>query len=86
LSIDKKERKGGSDEPDAPLLLDGENLSWEADVVIGRKQSDQTNNAADNGFNQGFAINDRPPPGRRRIPKIALHRKQPSHDGTNFST
>ena len=36
LSIRKNERKGESDEPDAPLLREGENSAWEGDVVIGR--------------------------------------------------
>ena len=46
LSIDKNERKGESDEPDAPLLLEWELTVGEVDVVIGRKQSDQANNTA----------------------------------------
>jgi hypothetical protein len=78
LSIDKNERKGGSDEPDAPLLGEGENSAWEGDVVIGGKQSDQTNNAADDGFNQGLAVKGKPPPGRRlfQIPESLFHPKQ----------
>ena len=50
LSIRKNERKGESDEPDAPLLREGENSAWEGDVVIGREQSDQANNTANDGF------------------------------------
>ncbi|MCP9880496.1 hypothetical protein KBY74_11650 [Cyanobium sp. A1C-AMD] len=46
LSIRKNERKGESDEPYAPLLLERELTVGEGDVVIGRKQSDQTNNSA----------------------------------------
>ena len=38
LSIDKNERKGESDEPDAPLLLERELAEGEVDVVIGGKQ------------------------------------------------
>ena len=38
LSIRKNERKGGSDEPDAPLLLERELAVGEVDVVIGGKQ------------------------------------------------
>ena len=38
LSIRKNERKGGSDEPDAPLLLEREPAVGEVDVVIGGKQ------------------------------------------------
>ena len=46
LSIRKNERKGGSDEPHPPLLLERELAVGEVDVVIGRKQSYQANNAA----------------------------------------
>ena len=38
LSIRKNERKGGSDEPDTPLLLEWELTVGEVDVVIGGKQ------------------------------------------------
>jgi hypothetical protein len=44
------EPQGESDEPDAPLLLERELAVEEGDVVIGRKQSNQANNAADEGF------------------------------------
>jgi hypothetical protein len=79
LSIDKNERKGDSDEPDAPLLLERELAVGEVDVVIGRKQSDQANNCSNDGFQQGFAIEPQPPPGRRliQIPEISSHPKQP---------
>jgi hypothetical protein len=79
LSIDKNERKRDSDEPDAPLLGETESLSWEVDVVIGRKAGDQANNTANDGLEQSFAIEPQPPPGRRRIqiPKNLLHPKQP---------
>ena len=50
LSIDKNERKGDNDEPDAPLLGDLEPLVGEVDVVIGRKESDQANDTANNGL------------------------------------
>ena len=66
LSIRNNERKGGSDEPDAPLLGEGANSAWEGDVVIGREQSDQANNTANDGFQQSFAIKPLPPPGRWR--------------------
>jgi hypothetical protein len=39
LSICKKERKGGSDEPDAPLLLERELAVGEVEVVIGGKRA-----------------------------------------------
>ena len=67
LSIRKNERKGESDEPDTPLLGERENSAWEGDVVIGRKESDQANDTASDGLQQGFAIEPQPPPGRRHI-------------------
>ena len=77
LSIRKNERKGGSDEPDAPLLGDGESLPWEVDVVIGREERNQANNGSNDGFQQGFAIEPQLPPGRWsiQIPKISFHPK-----------
>jgi hypothetical protein len=86
LSIRKNERKGDSDEPDAPLLGEGENSAWEGDVVIGREESDQANNTANDGFQQGFAIKPQPPPGRGSIQilKFSFHPKQ--HNPTPTST
>jgi hypothetical protein len=80
LSIRKNERKGDNDEPDPPLLLERELSVGEVDVVIGRKQRNQANNCSNDGFQQGFAIEPQPPPGRRRIqiPKSSFHPKQPS--------
>ena len=65
LSIRKNERKGESDEPDTPLL-------GEVDVVIGGEKSNQANNAAKDGFQQGLAVKPQPPPGWRRsqIPQV----------------
>jgi hypothetical protein len=65
LSIDKNERKGDNDEPDAPLLGDLESLVGEVDVVIRREQRDQANNSAKYGFNERFAVEPQPPPRRR---------------------
>ena len=78
LSIRKNERKGESDEPDAPLLLERELAVGEVDVVIGRKQSNQANNTADKGFEQGFAVESKPPPGRCRaqFPRVFIHPKR----------
>ena len=67
LSIRKKERKGDSDEPYAPLLLERDLSLGEGDVVIGRKQRDQANDSANNGFQQGLAVKPQAPPGERRI-------------------
>ena len=78
LSIRKNERKGESDEPYTPLLLERQLAVGEVDVVIGRKQSNQANNIANDGLEQGFAIEPQPPPGRRliQIQKISFHPKQ----------
>jgi hypothetical protein len=77
LSIRKNERKGDSDEPDAPLLLERELTVGEGDVVIGGEERDQANNSANKGFQQGFAIEPQPPPGQRRIqiPRSFIHPK-----------
>jgi hypothetical protein len=79
LSIRKNERKGESDEPDAPLLRQGELAVGEVDVVIGGEERNQANNSANKGFQQGFAIEPQPPPGRRgiQIPKSFIHLNQP---------
>lgn len=80
LSIRKNERKGESDEPHAPLLMEQELAAGEVDMVIGRKQSNQANDSANKGFQQGFAIESQPPPGRHRsqISRIFILPKQPS--------
>ncbi len=77
LSIDKNERKGESDEPDAPLRGERELAVGEVDVVIGRKQSNQANDSANNSFQQGFAIEPQPPPvrGLHQILKDPFHPK-----------
>ena len=80
LSIRKNERKGGSDEPDAPLLLERELTLGEGDVVIGGEKSNQTNNSANKGFQNCLAVEPQPPPGQRRIqiPRVCIHPKQPA--------
>ena len=87
LSICKNERKGDSDEPDAPLLLERELAVGEGDVVIGRKKRDQANDSANNGFQQGFAVKPQPPPGQRRmqILRASIHPKQTSPIPTSTS-
>jgi hypothetical protein len=56
LSIDNHKRQRGSDEPDAPLLLEGDAMAGDGDVVIGGKESDQGDDAAAEDFQQPFAI------------------------------
>jgi hypothetical protein len=85
---DKNERKGDSDELDTPLLLERELTLGQVDVVIGGEQRNQANNTANNGFQQGLAIEHQPPPGRHRmqIPKTSFHPKQPSPTTTTTTT
>ena len=80
LSIRKNERKGGSDEPDTPLLLERELAVGDGDVVIGGEERDQANNTANEGFQDCLAIKPQPPPGQRRIqiPRVSIHPKQPA--------
>ena len=80
LSIRKNERKGGSDEPDTPLLLEREPAVGEGDVVIGGEKSYQANNAANNGFQNCLAVKPQPPQGQRRIQisRVSIHPKQPA--------
>ena len=80
LSIRKNERKGGSDEPDTPLLLERELALGEGDVVIGGEERDQANNTANNGFQDCLAVKPQPPPIERRIqtPRVSIHPKQPA--------
>ena len=87
LSIRKNERKGGSDEPDTPLLLERELAVGEVDVVIGRKQSNQANNTANDGFQDCLAVKPKPPPGQWyiQIPRSFTHPKQPDPIPTTTS-
>jgi len=87
LSIRKNERKGGSDEPDTPLLLERELAVGEVDVVIGRKQSNQANNTANDGFQDCLAVKPKPPPGQWyiQIPRSFIHPKQPDPIPTTTS-
>ena len=82
LSIDKNQRKGDNDEPDAPLLGDLEALVREVDVVIGREQRDQANNGAKHGFNKRLAVEPQPPPRRRFQTKTIL--LQPEQTNPNL--
>jgi hypothetical protein len=80
LNIRKNERKGDSDEPNAPLLLERQLAVGEGDVVSGGEECNQANNSANNGFQQGFAVEPQPPPRRRRIqsPTTLIQPQQPA--------
>ena len=87
LSIRKNERKGDNDEPHPPLLLERELAVGEVDVVIGRKQSNQANNTANDGFQDCLAVKPKPPPGQWciQIPRSFIHPKQPDPVPTTTS-
>ena len=87
LSIRKNERKGDNDEPHPPLLLERELAVGEVDVVIGRKQSNQANNTANDGFQDCLAVKPKPPPGQWciQIPRVSIHPKQPAPIPTTTS-
>ena len=80
LSIRNNERKGDSDEPDAPLLLEWELAVGEGDVVIRGEERDQANNTANDGFQDCLAVKPESPPrqGRIQIPRDSIHPKQPT--------
>ena len=50
LRVDKNDRHRGSDEGDAPLLLEADVVAGEGDVVIGGKQGDQAEDQAAAGL------------------------------------
>jgi hypothetical protein len=56
LSIDKNNRQRGNDAPDAPLLVEGEPVGAEGDVVIGGIQSNQANHQATQELNPGGTV------------------------------
>ncbi|MGA1304725.1 MAG: hypothetical protein ACO3ZD_11850 [Cyanobium sp.] len=56
MSIDKNQRQRGSDEPDAPLLLEGDGAANGGDVVIGGEERNQGDHGAGGGFQQTLAI------------------------------
>ena len=56
MSVDNNDRQRGSDEPDAPLLVDGDGCLGEVDVVIGREQCDEANHKAAGGLHPALAI------------------------------
>ena len=58
LSIRKNERKGDSDEPHAPWLLEGDDVAGEVDVVIGRKQGNQADHESGESFDRGGAVDN----------------------------
>ena len=56
MSIDKNCRHRGSDENDAPLLLELEVVAGDGDVVIGGEQGDQAEGQAADGLGDAEAI------------------------------
>jgi len=68
LRIDKNERKGESDEPDAPLLLEGEDVAGEVDVVIGGEERNEGNHKASASFKHSWRVD-------RETARHGLHRR-----------
>jgi len=68
LSIRKNERKGESDEPDAPLLLEGEDVAGEVDVVIGGEERNEGNHKASASFKHSWRVD-------REAARPGLHRR-----------
>jgi hypothetical protein len=66
LSIDNHKRQRGSDEPDAPLLLEGDGAANGGDVVIGGEERNQGDDDAGRGFQQALAIEAR----RRKVRRL----------------
>jgi hypothetical protein len=56
LSIESHNRQRGNDAPDAPLLVEGEPVGAEVDVVIGGIQSNQANHQATQELNPGGTV------------------------------
>jgi hypothetical protein len=56
LSIDNHKRQRGSDEADAPLLLEGEETAGDGDVVIGGEKGDQGNDGTGDDLQKALAI------------------------------
>jgi len=53
---DSHNRQRGSDEPDSPLLVEGEPVGAEVDVVIGGIQGNQSNHQAAQELNPALAV------------------------------
>jgi hypothetical protein len=68
LSVDKNERKGESDEPDSPLLLEGEDVAREVDVVIRGEDRNEGNHKASDSFKHSWRVD-------REAAGLGLHRR-----------
>jgi len=64
----KNERKGESDEPDAPLLLEGEDVAREVDVVIRGEDRNEGNHKASDSFKHSWRVD-------REAAGLGLHRR-----------
>jgi hypothetical protein len=60
LSVDKNEWKRDNDEPDAPLLLHGDEAAEEADVVIRGEQRNESNHKASDSLKHGWRVDREP--------------------------
>ena len=64
----KNERKGESDEPGAPLLLEGEDVAREVDVVIRGEDRNEGNHKASDSFKHSWRVD-------REAAGLGLHRR-----------
>ena len=60
MSVDNNDRHQGSDEGDAPLLLELEGAAVEGDVVIGGEESDQAKGNTAEGLGEPEAVEAKP--------------------------
>ena len=61
FGYDKNHRQRGNDEPDAPLLVEGDESAKDVDVVIGAVESNQANHRAANDLEPTLAIETKKP-------------------------
>ena len=61
MSIDNHNRQRGSDEPDASLLVEGDESAKDADVVTGAVKSNQANDRAAHDLEPTLAIETKKP-------------------------
>jgi hypothetical protein len=63
LSIDKNNRQRGNDEDNAPLLIEGEAVGADVDVVIGGVEGNEADYQATDQLNQGLTVETEEPAG-----------------------
>lgn len=61
MSIDKNHRQRGNDEADASLLVEGDDLTEDVEVVIGAVKSNQANNKAADELEAALGVKAKKP-------------------------